>query len=144
MFPLDLPQLAPLPPRFSLSVLSVSFPRNHLSSSPLSSLPVLCQIHRARFLSLSCESCEGNLEGLGGINLKRKRLSLLLSLALSADWVRSPGTWRLLISATSSPPPPPPPPCSKFLSELGSKKKSVPLSAKCGPHPFPLHLRETR
>lgn len=84
-----------------LSVLSVPLfpPRNSLSSQP-SPLPVSHQIHRARFLSLFCESCEGNLEGLSGINLKGKHLSLLLSLALSADWVRSPGTCRLLISTT--------------------------------------------
>lgn len=97
--PLDLPQLAPFPPTFPLCSLCPPPPWNHLSSSP-STLPVSRLIHRARFLSLFCESCEGNLEGLSGINLKRKRLSLLLSLALLADWVRSPGTCRLLISTT--------------------------------------------
>lgn len=140
--PLDLPQLAPFPlyPAFSPLFLLPPPPRNHLSSSP-STLPVPRLIHRARFLSLFHESCEGNLEGLSGINLKRKRLSLLLSLALLADWVRSPGTCRLLISTT--PLTARTHPCSKFLLELGSKKKkkiSAPLSEKCGPHPLSLHL----
>lgn len=129
--PLDLPQPAPLPPYF-VSVLSVSPLKNTLSSLP-SPLPVPHLIHRARFLSLLCESCEGNLEGLSGINLKGKRLSLLLSLALSADWVRSPGTWRLLISGTL---PHLPHLCSKFLLSALTKKNSVPLSEKCGPHPL--------
>lgn len=139
--PLDLPQLAPLSPMVPLCSFCVSPPETCLSSSP-APLPVPRQIHRARFLSLFCESCEGNLEGLSGINLKGKRLSLLLSLALSADWVRSPGTHRLLISTTPLLLGTPTHPCSKFLSELGSKKKkkTVPLSEKCGPHPLSLHL----
>lgn len=105
---LDLPQPAPLPhpPPYQFpSVLSVPLPpslENRLSSP--SPLPVPRQIHRARFLSLFCGSCEGNLEGLSGINLKGKSLSLLLSLALSADWVRSPGTSRLLISTAPTHP----------------------------------------
>ena len=137
--PLDLPQLAPFPlyPAFSpLFLLPPPPPRNHLSSSP-STLPVPRLIHRARFLSLFHESCEGNLEGLSGINLKRKRLSLLLSLALLADWVRSPGTCRLLISTT--PLTARTHPCSKFLLELGSKKKKKYLLhflRNVGPIPF--------
>lgn len=135
--PLDLLQLAPLPPQFP-SVLSVPLPpRNRLSSSP-SPLPVPRQIHRARFLSLFCESCEGNLEGLSGINLKGKRLSLLLSLALSADWVRSPGTCRLLISTI---PPPHPPLLGSFCRSLALKKKILlHFLRNVGPIPFSLHL----
>lgn len=120
--PLDLPQLAPLPPQFP-SVLCVSLPRNHLSSSSPSPHSVLCQIHGARFLTLFCESCEGNLEGLSGINLKRKRLSLLLSLALLADWVRSPGTCRLLISTTPLSHRPPTTPAQSFFWAWLQKKK---------------------
>lgn len=119
--PLDLPRLAPLPPQFPL--FSVSLPRNCLSSSSPSPRSVVCQIHRARFLSLFCESCEGNLEGLSGINLKRKRLSLLLSLALLADWVRSPGTCRLLISTIPLPPLPTAPAQSFFRAWLQKRKK---------------------
>lgn len=136
---LDLPQPARPPPRTSSLFFLI------LSSLP-SPLPVPCLIHGARFLSLFCKSCEGNLEGLSGINLKGKRLSLLLSLALSADWVRSPGTLRLLISTAL---PHRPHLCSKFLSELSSKKKKKQkkfCSTFCEmwPHPlFPAPVRDS-
>lgn len=134
------PFLAPqqTPPLLILSVLSVFPPQICLSSS--SSLPARRQIHRARFLSLFCESCEGNLEGLSGINLKGKCFSLLLFLALSADWVGSPGTCRLLIFTV---PTPAQSFCQSSPPKEQKKKNLFHFLRSLGPIRFPLHLWET-
>lgn len=117
----------------TVSLCSVCLPlQKNCLSFPWSPHPNTRQIHGARFLSLFCKSCKGNLEGLSGINLKGKRLSLLLFLALSADWVCLPGTCSLLISTT----PLTTSTATKFLMELSLKKKKFdPLSKNWQPHP---------
>lgn len=118
----------------TVSLCSVCLPlQKNCLSFPWSPHPNTRQIHGARFLSLFCKSCKGNLEGLSGINLKGKRLSLLLFLALSADWVCLPGTCSLLISTT----PLTTSTATKFLMELSLKKKNL-IHLKRTGSPIPL------
>lgn len=73
-----------------------------------------------RFLSLSSKSYEGILEGLCGINLKRKRLSLLL---FSWPFWLIGSVCKELGSAFDLHQPPPPLPAQSFSSELRLKSK---------------------
>lgn len=102
--------------RFCLEANWISFPLLLLNSTSFSSSPTetvssslflsthffFFKINILRFLSLSCKSYEGILEGLGGINLKKEALvSPPLLLALLADWVR---LQRTCLGFWSSPP----------------------------------------
>lgn len=109
-------------PPFQFPFISSSTPHSRLVLPPYAAFRLLCQIHWVWFLACYSESCKGNLEGLSGINLKRMLLSLLLFLALLAGWFCSSGLQAF--DLTSFPHSPPPCYwCSKFLSELISKKK---------------------
>lgn len=129
-FHLDLPQLAPLPPQFPCFLLTLS--------------PKIIVL----FFALCPPSSFSDPQGQIFIPL----LWVLLGEPWGSQWdqfkkealvsppLLGPLGWLGPLARNLQAFDLTPHPCSKFLSELGSRKKSVPLSEKCGPHPLSLHL----